>query len=72
MDTDAPYPSFTSEKNPAPESISIVLRTEEIRADEDDETVEVDETFRASGSILDRIASIFHRIWVAIQSVFSR
>ena len=70
MDTDAPYPSFTSEKNPAPESISIVLRTEEIRADEDDETVEVDETFRASGSVLDRIASIFRRIWAAIQSIF--
>lgn len=62
--------SFTSEKNPSPKTIQIILRTGEITVDEDDTAIDVDEDFHADGSILHRIANIFRAIWNAITSIF--
>lgn len=70
VDLDAKPVSFTSDKNPAPSSIQIVLRTREISKDEDAETPDVDETFHPEGSILSRIGAIFRRIWEAVCSLF--
>ena len=62
--------SFTSELNPSPESVQIVLRTEEITVDDDD-GVDVDETFKADGNFITRIGNIFKQIWLKIKAVFS-
>lgn len=40
IDTSAQKISFTSEKNPAPESLQIILRTQEIELDDQDETTQ--------------------------------
>lgn len=70
IDVDAEMISFTSEKNPVPDSLQIILRTEEISIPD----VTVDEAdLEASAqteSVWQRIAEIFKKIWAAIQSVF--
>ncbi|MCI8342023.1 MAG: hypothetical protein HFE62_02245 [Firmicutes bacterium] len=64
--------SFTSALNPAPQSVQIVLRTEEITVDDDDEAVNVDEDFHAEGNFLTRIGNIFKQIFSKIKSIFSK
>ncbi len=71
IDLDAAPMSFTSDKNPSPHSMQIILRTKEILEDADDTKAEVDESFRPDGNILHRIGNIFKRIWEAICSLFS-
>lgn len=70
IDVGAEMISFTSEKNPVPDSLQIILRTEEISIPD----VTVDEAdLEASAqteSVWQRIAEIFKKIWAAIQSVF--
>lgn len=70
IDVGAEMISFTSEKNPVPDSLQIILRTEEISIPD----VTVDEAdLEASAQtqgVWQRIAEIFKKIWAAIQSVF--
>lgn len=70
IDVDADKISFTSEKNPVPDSIQIILRTEEISIP--DETVDEGdlEASAQNQSVWDRITQIFIKIWNAIQSIF--
>lgn len=64
--------SLTSDQNPAPQSLQIVLRTEEITKDDADKTVvEQDEDFHASGNVFTRIGAIFTSIKNAVAGLFS-
>nr|WP_319489888.1 hypothetical protein [uncultured Caproiciproducens sp.] len=63
--------SFTSLKNASPSSIQIVLRTEEISKDSDSKNQKDLENAENNSSVLDRIRSVFIKLWNAIASVFS-
>ena len=71
MDETLDKVSFTSSLNQAPESIQIIMRTDEITVDDEDENVNVDEDFHAQGNFFTRVASIFKKIFDIIKSVFS-
>lgn len=63
--------SFTSSKNPAPTSIQIVLRTEEISLDTaEDHTVDLEKA-EADQGFWARVAAVFQKIWTGISSIFS-
>ena len=62
--------SMTSAKNPAPKSIQMILRTEEIKIDANDKTQEVDEEFHPDGTIFHRIGNIFKNIFHFFTSIF--
>lgn len=70
MDSNAPLESLTASENPAPSSLQILLRTDEIKLDDDKEAANVDESFHAEGTFFTRVASIFNCIWDAILGVF--
>lgn len=70
IDLEADPVSLTSDKNPSPHSMQIILRTKEITKDDDDNKVEIDETYYPEGNIFHRIGMIFKRIWEAICSLF--
>ncbi len=71
IDLEAKPVSLTSEKNPSPDSIQIIMRTKEIMKDDGEDAAEVDENFYPEGNVLHRIANIFRKIWEAICSLFS-
>ncbi|WP_124066295.1 hypothetical protein [Clostridium sp. E02] len=62
--------SMTSEKNPAPKSIQMILRTEEIKIDANAKTQEVDEEFHPDGNVFHRIGNIFKNIFHFFTSIF--
>lgn len=70
IDVDADKISFTSEKNPVPDSIQIILRTEEITIP--DEIIEEGdlEASTENQSVWQRITQIFVKIWNSICAVF--
>lgn len=70
IDLEAKPVSLTSEKNPSPDSIQIIMRTKEITKDDEEDAAEVDESFHPDGNIFHRIANIFKKIWKAICSLF--
>lgn len=70
IDTEAPFLSFTSDKNPEPESIQVILRTEEITVDDEETVAEVDEDFHPDGNFVHRIGNILKKIWNSIVSIF--
>ncbi|MDP4109328.1 MAG: hypothetical protein Q8878_04790 [Bacillota bacterium] len=71
MDSDASPVSFTSAKNPAPESIQVVLRTEEIKVDDKKDDVKDAETPGRSVSAFERLKNIFVELFKSIASLFS-
>ena len=72
IDTSAQKISFTSEKNPAPESLQIILRTQEIELDDQDETTQANAPADAENDgFWHRLGMIFVKIWNAICSIFS-
>lgn len=69
IDVGAEMISFTSEKNPVPDSLQIILRTEEISIpDEIVEETDLEASVQTQ-SVWQRIAEIFKKIWAAIQSI---
>ena len=73
MDANAEAVSLTSEKNPAPTSLQIMVRTAEITADDDgDDAQDVDESFHAEGSFWTRLREIFRSIKMAVLSLFGK
>lgn len=70
IDLEAKPVSLTSDKNPSPDSIQIIMRTKEITKDDGGAAAEVDEDFCPEGNVFHRIANIFRRIWKAICSLF--
>lgn len=70
IDLEAKPVSLTSEKNPSPDSIQIIMRTKEVTKDDSEDAAEVDESFHPEGNVFQRIANIFRKIWEAICSLF--
>lgn len=70
IDTEAPFLSFTSDENPEPESIQVILRTGEITVDDEETAAEVDEDFHSDGNFVHRIGNILKKIWTSIVSIF--
>ena len=64
--------SLTSDKNPSPRTVQIILRTSEIREKDKSNAAEVDESYHPEGNVFHRIASIFTRIWKMITSLFQK
>ena len=62
--------SFTSEKNRTPESIQIIIRSDEISIDDDEPELKDAEKPEEKTGIFARIADVFIRIWNAFRSVF--
>ena len=71
LDSSLPAVSFTSDKNTAPESVQVILRTEEITADDDDEAPDINEDTGIAGTPFTRIVSVFRKIIGLIKSFFS-
>ncbi|MGX8702709.1 hypothetical protein [Caproiciproducens sp.] len=71
LDAKAKPISFTSLKNASPSSIQIVLRTQEISKDEGNQGERDLERQENGSSVLDRIRSVFTKLWSAIASIFS-
>lgn len=70
MDVTQEFPSFTSDKNPSPSSIQIIMRTAEISIDDDDDTIVDLETPAKDIGVWGRLKAIFIRIWNAITGIF--
>lgn len=63
--------SFTSDKNPAPSSIQIVLRTQEISEEDiNDNTVDI-EPAPVDVGVWQRIVNVFKKLWEAVTGIFS-
>lgn len=63
IDTEEEFPSFTSEKNPTPESIQIIMRTAEISIDDDvDNTVDLEKASEDIG-VWGRLKAVFLKIY---------
>ena len=71
IDPEAEKVSFTSSENPSPDSLQIVLRTEEISKDEEETEILDAETEAGEQGLLSRIAIVFRRIWEALKEIFS-
>ncbi len=69
-DVNAQKVSFTSLKNPEPESLQIILRTEGTGEIQEEPEEEDDETFHSQGNFLDRIWNILKEIVRSIASIF--
>lgn len=62
LDSEEGLISFTSDKNPAPESVQIIVRTKEITLDDDDDDNNDLEKEAENKGILYRIANIFKKL----------
>ena len=63
IDTEEEFPSFTSAKNPTPESIQIIMRTAEISIDDDeDNTVDLERAPEDIG-VWGRLKAVFLKIY---------
>lgn len=70
FDPEALPVSMTSDKNPSPRSIQMILRTEEIEEKKEDSSIQVNEDFHPDGNVFSRIGNIFKKIWKSILSIF--
>ena len=71
LNADAKPVSFTSSKNASPESIQVILRTEEISIEKNDISTKDLETTAKDVGVFGRICSVFTKLWNAITSAFS-
>ena len=62
--------SFTSDKNPAPKSLQVVLRTDEISLDDENHKETDAETEKANEGPLKRMWNVLVQMWQAIISIF--
>ena len=69
MDANAAAVSLTSPDNPAPQSIQVVIRTQEIKAEEE-ETEEAVKVAADNSTFWGRIAQMFKDFWAAITGIF--
>lgn len=69
MDPNAEKVSFTSEKNDAPDTLQIVLRTEEISLDDDGGIMDA-ETETEEESPLQRMWNVLVKMWNAVVEIF--
>lgn len=66
MDYEESLKSFTSDKNPVPESVQIIMRTQEITVDDENDSNEDFENEKSDDGIINRIINIFKKIWQSI------
>lgn len=71
IDPDASKVSFTSERNPEPDSLQVILRTAEISTGTEQTDITEIETTPQDEGIWARICKVFQKIWEAITSIFS-
>ena len=69
MDATAEAVSLTSAENPAPTSIQILIRSQEIKAEEP-ETPETEKKTADNGTFWSRVARMFQDFWAAITGIF--
>ncbi|WP_312635341.1 hypothetical protein [Oscillibacter sp.] len=69
MDSTAPAQSLTSGQNPAPQSIQILIRSQEIKVPDEDEE-ETASTAADKGSFGSRVGQMFHDLWSSITGIF--
>lgn len=62
--------SFTSDKNPAPKTLQVVLRTDEISLDDEDNKETDAEAEKANEGPLKRMWNVLVQMWKAIISIF--
>lgn len=62
--------SFTSDKNPAPKTLQVVLRTDEISLDDEDNKETDAETDKVNEGPLKRMWNVLVQMWKAIISIF--
>lgn len=72
MDPEAEKESFTSSKNKEPNSLQIVLRTDEISKDDDDEGVMDAEIPLSEMGLWDRVKNVFIQLFNAVKSIFGQ
>ena len=70
-DPNAPRESLTDSRNGEPQTVQIVLRTQEIRAEEGEE-VAAEEEQVDTGTFLGRIAAMFRDLWQGLTGIFRR
>lgn len=70
MDATAPAQSLTSEQNPTPTSIQILIRTQEIKADTSISAAAAQATAEST-TFWGRVAQMFRDFWAAITGIFS-
>ena len=70
MDPEADPISFTSDKNPSPESVQIILRTQEISIENSENNADLEQS-REDAGVLARIADLFAEIWHKLTVLFS-
>ena len=69
MDLDSKPVSFTSNQNPSPSSLQILVRTQEITLDDDDNAGDLEPANTNKGALAN-IINIFAKIIDAIKSIF--
>lgn len=72
IDTNAPAVSMTDSRNPAPETVQYVMRTQEIRVKEAEEDTAVAAQQKAARSLWQRIADLFVGIWQDFIGLFQK
>lgn len=70
IDTEATKPSFTSDKNPEPNSVQVILRTQEIKKDSDNSIVDMD-VDEDNMTPIKRIGNVFKKIFDFVRSFIS-
>ena len=71
IDSSLPAVSFTSAENPAPETVQVILRTDEIVKDDADSAPDLTED-DITGNVFTRIVSVFRKIISTITGVFKK
>ena len=69
MDASAQAESLTSSENPAPTSIQVVIRSQEIKAEEP-EKAEAEQQAADNGTFWSRVAQMFQDFWTAVTGIF--
>lgn len=70
MDAEAAPISFTSIKNPSPQTLQVIMRTHEISID-DNKSIKDLETTKDKAGFIDRIANVFTELWNKITSLIA-
>ena len=70
MDSTAQAVSLTSSENPAPQSIQVLIRTQEIKESEDEAAPEAAHEAPKS-TFWGRVAQMFRDFWNAVTGIFS-
>ena len=71
MDAGAPAVSLTSEENPSPVSVQVLIRSQEIKAEDTSLTVSA-ESKTPETTFWDRVTQMFRDFWSAVTGIFQK